>query len=94
MDFATVTININETENPVVIQENDELYLKLQLQTEKELRRNLINDRITYLYNSNIENFRKGDKLSFNPNIFSKLTREKFVGWILCNNPEIAEIFS
>lgn len=56
--------------------------------------RDLIMEQIDKLYVSVFERFRKGELMIFNPNVFLRLTRERFISWIIENNEEVREILS
>lgn len=56
--------------------------------------KDFIMEQIDKLYYFVFERFRRGELKVFNPNIFSGLTREKFISWIVENNEEVREILS
>lgn len=56
---------------------------------QKSLQRFNIIDRIIHLYNNSIEKFRKGQKSIYNPMIFTYMTLDDFINWIITNNREI-----
>ena len=54
----------------------------------------IILEKINLLYESVIEEFRKGNDKIFNPNLFIHLTIDDFRNWIILNNPELKNIFN
>ena len=82
-------------ENPIkeVVDQTDD-QLDIELEEEKDSKRNLVINQIDKLYANVIEKFQQADMLVYNANILSKITKQKFIGWIIYNNKEIAELFN
>jgi len=80
--------NITPSEN------SDDFSVQYFMERQKENQQNLMLDRINLLYDQIIEQFKLGNKIIYNPNIFSKLTRIKFISWVIDNNDELFELFS
>lgn len=57
-----------------------------------ELKRNVIENQIHFLYQKVIEGFRRGELLVYAPNIFCHLTETRFRTWIIKNNEKVALI--
>ncbi|XWV25244.1 hypothetical protein QJ856_gp0528 [Tupanvirus deep ocean] len=78
----------------VVYHMEDKQYNEMMLRNEKEKRQNMVIDKLGLLYECTIGSFHKCEMLVYNPNIFSKLTKEKFIGWVINNNPNLRQLFS
>ena len=76
----------------IFVDDADYEYYEHDLQYEKEEKIYLLLQQIDVLYEKVFGKFMEGDKLIYNPNIFSKLTKEKFRDWIIINNPEIKKL--
>lgn len=60
---------------------------------EVEYRKEFILDAIIELYEQVMVPFKGGEKIIYNPHLFSNLTQDKFILWIISNNVKIAELF-
>ena len=65
----------------------------IEIAMDKESKKNLIIDQINKLYDNTIYKFQTANLLIYRPNIFSRLTKQKFIEWIVMNNTDIAELF-
>lgn len=68
-------------------------YSEFEIQFQKEQSKNLYLEQISILYEKVIEKFQKNDSIVCNPNIFSKLTKQKFTDWIIHNNCDLEKYF-
>ncbi len=73
--------------------QDDDNYIQMNFLIEKEQKKNVIVDHLSILYNDVFEFFRQGKMAIFNPNIFSKLTQQRFIYWAIDNNPDLKKIF-
>ncbi|XWV26504.1 hypothetical protein QJ857_gp0565 [Tupanvirus soda lake] len=71
----------------------DKQYNEIMRSLEKEKNQNMVVDKLCLLYESTIGSFHKCNMLVYNPNVFSKLTKEKFIRWVIANNPNLKELF-
>lgn len=83
---------IDDTDNDDIdldddMEVDDELELLHQKQTENEE----LFGHITTLYDNVIESFRQNEFIIYNPDIFFHLSKEKFMDWVILNNPELKE---
>jgi len=60
---------------------------------EKENQKRIILDQINTIYESVLKPFCDGDKMIYDPDIFSKLKKEKFTEWVINNNNELSALF-
>ena len=65
----------------------------IEIAMDKESKKNLIIDQINKLYDNTIYKFQTANLLIYRPHIFSRLTKQKFIEWIVMNNTDIAELF-
>jgi hypothetical protein len=61
---------------------------------ENEERIFLAIDQIGMLYDRVIKNFQDGNDMVFNPNIFAKLTKDRFINWVILNNDELYRLIN
>jgi hypothetical protein len=87
MDFSANEYEDNNLMDPNEIAEQELAY-------EKEKKICFVLDQINILYKKIIGEFHGGEKIIFNPNIFTGLTKKRFTNWIISNNPELNELFS
>lgn len=78
----------------ITIDDSDEKYNEMNIALEKEERKYLMLRQLGQLYDNVFGSFRSGNKVFYNPNIFAKLTKQKFINWAIHNNTELMELFN
>ena len=74
---------------------NNQNYItEIDMESEIENNKLLIEKQINKLYDAILINFNNGKSIIYNPNIMCRLTREKFFKWIFKNNADIEKLFS
>lgn len=63
---------------------------ELSLEQKKEIAI----DQILDLYDHVFSDYRHGKKLVYNPFVFSNLTRNQFVGWVINHNTKLYKLFN
>jgi hypothetical protein len=59
----------------------------------QENEKDTILDKINKLYSDVVEPFTNGERMVYNLDVFTKLTREKFVDWVISNNDSLEKLF-
>lgn len=88
-EFKNENDQINEQNDD---QNNEIIHNVFINEANIEKRRKYLMDKIDELYMVVIDKFKKGELVVYNPDILSKLTKEKFITWIIMNNDDIADI--
>jgi hypothetical protein len=57
---------------------------------DKIKERNKLYDHLGYLYRATIESFVDNNLYIYQPSIFTKLSCQQFIQWVIDNNPNIA----
>lgn len=71
--------NSENTVDEYPVEYDNNVYLEF----EKEIERRKIMDQLNRMYVKIFEKFKNGELVVYNPNIFAKLTREKFINWTI-----------
>ena len=80
---------VDQKKNKIYDDDNDD---EMNKKEDIELYHAKILDKINNIYDRVIGSFKRGEKLVYNPNIFSNLSREDFINWVIQFNPNLKKI--
>lgn len=64
-----------------------------EITMEKEEKKYFTIIQIGELYDKIIKEYQNGNDLIFDPNVFAKLTKAKFIDWVILNNNDLFNLY-
>jgi len=89
----TSNISISDLQDKEVIVESDNNEETIESTYKKELEQDSVMDQIDKLYENVIENFYNRNFPVYDSFIFSNLTKNAFMKWIINNNTNLIKLF-
>ncbi|AKI80222.1 hypothetical protein QJ850_gp477 [Acanthamoeba polyphaga mimivirus] len=78
----------------LIVEDEDEKFVEFQIELQIDSERIAYINKINELYDNVIENFFAGNLKAYDSNILRYLTRDKFMDWIICHNPDLNLLFN